>query len=71
MTTHRAPGDYVHDDDLAWITAEMIERIKEEQQQLDARCEMEEELDELRLQQGLEASRNPVFDISSDDSDSD
>ena len=50
------PGDYVDDGDLDWVTAELMERTKDEQQQLVARRQMEEELNEFRYRHAIEES---------------
>jgi len=47
------PGDFVDDGDLDWVTAELMERTKDEQQQLEADREMKRELYEYK------PSRNP------------
>ena len=63
------PGDFAAEQDLPWIMEEVIQRSVEEERQLGARRVMEAELDELRLQYALAASRNGVADSDSSDFD--
>ena len=51
------PGDFVDEKDLDWVTAEVIERTKDEPQQLEADREMKQRLYDLQYRQAIEASR--------------
>lgn len=64
------PRDYVDDSDLDGIISEIMERTKDEPQQLVARRRMEEELDEFRLCRAIEKSRADTG-WGASDSDSD
>ena len=65
------PGDFVDDGDLDWVTAELMERTKDEQQQLEADREMKRELYEYRYRQAIEESKADIpWGASDSDSDS-
>jgi hypothetical protein len=65
------PGDFTADEDLDWITEEMIQRSKQQQQEDEVRHQQWEELNELRIQRAIDASLHPIIELSSDsDSDS-
>ena len=51
------PGDYADEDSLPWITAEVMKRSKLEEEDRSAWRRLEVELDNLRYEQGLAASR--------------
>ena len=64
------PEDYVNDGELEDVMAEVMERTKEEAQQVTARRQRKEELDEIRLRQAIEASRaDRGWGVSDSDSD--
>ena len=60
------PGDFADEEDLPWIIDEVIQRSKEQQQELDVRRHLEEELDEILLEKALEELRDEVIDVGSD-----
>ena len=51
------PGDFADEDSLPWITTEVMKRSKLEEEDRAARRRLEEELENLRYEQGLAASR--------------
>ena len=51
------PGDFADEDSLPWITAEVMKRSKLEEEDRAARRCLEEELNNLRYEQGVAASR--------------
>ena len=60
------PGDFVDDDNLPWITADVLERSKQEEEDHAERRRMTEELDELRFRKALHDSLHVVVDLVSD-----
>ena len=65
------PEDYVNDGELEDVMAEVMDRSKEEAQRVAARRQREEELNEIRLRQAIEASRADRGCGAPSDSDSD
>ena len=65
------PGDFAADEDLDWITEEVIQRSQQQQQEVEVRHQEIEELNKLRLERGIEASLHPIIDISSDEEELD
>ena len=60
-------ADFVDDGDLEWATAEILERSKDEHAEHVKRRKVEEELNELRLCEGIELSRVDMSWGASDD----
>jgi hypothetical protein len=60
------PGDFVDDVDLDWVTAELMERTKDEPQQLEADREMKRKLYEYQYRQAIEESKANIPWGSSD-----
>ena len=60
------PGDFADDEHLDWITAEVIERSKQQQQEEEADRQMKKELEERRVQAAIHESLHPVIELSSE-----
>ena len=60
------PGDFAADEDLDWITEEVIQRSKQQEQDVEVRRQEQEELYKLRLRSAIDASLNPIIEVSSD-----
>jgi hypothetical protein len=54
------PGDFVDDVDLDWVTAELMERTKDNPQQLKADREMKTKLYEYQCRQAIEESKADI-----------
>ena len=64
------PADFADDDNLPWITNEVIQRSKEHEQELEARRRLEQELDDIHLEKGIQTSlHGPIYIGSVSDSD--
>jgi hypothetical protein len=65
------PGDFVDDVDLDWVTAELLERTKDEQKQLEADREMKKKLYEYQYRHAIEESKADIpWGATDSDSDS-
>ena len=65
------PGDFVDDVDLDWVTAELLERTKDEQKQLEADREMKKKLYEYQYLHAIEESKADIpWGATDSDSDS-
>ena len=64
------PANFSDDDHLPWITNEVIQRSKEHEQELEACRLLEQELDDIQLEHGIQASlHEPIYVGSGSDSD--